>query len=106
MKNYLLILVHVIIACVLLAAACASPEKEKIVGNWTSTDGHTHLKITSNSMIMDNDVASAEDYFIKGDTIFSSFKGNTPYTKFVIKKLDAKHLSLLYPDSVAIDFTR
>lgn len=94
------------IAFVLLSAACSNSKTAKIKGNWTSADGHTHLTMTDNSMIMDNDAASAENYFIKGDTIFSSFKGNVPYTKFVIKKLDGSHLSLLYPDSVVIDFTR
>jgi len=106
MKNYLLIFVHVAIALVLLSAACSNSKNSKIKGKWTSADGHTHLNMTDNSMIMDNDEASAENYFIKGDTIFSSFKGNVPYTKFVIKKLDDNHLSLLYPDSVVIDFTR
>lgn len=48
-----------------------------------------------------------EDYFMKADTIFTSFEGNQPYTKFVVKKLDDHNLSLVMPDdSVAVDFTK
>jgi len=36
---------------------------------------------------MDADLEYAEDYFVKGDTIYSSFQGNQPYSKFVIQPL-------------------
>lgn len=52
---------------------------------------------------MDNE---AEDYFIKADTIFTSFEGNLPYTKFVIQKLDETQLNLVFPDSTAVEFSR
>jgi hypothetical protein len=64
------------------------------------------LKITDKQFIMDNDEQNAEDYFTKGDTIFTSFEGNQPYTKFVIQKLDEHQLNLLYPDSVVVEFSR
>jgi len=54
----------------------------------------------------DDDESIAEDYFLKGDTIFTSFQGNQPYTKFVIQKLDDRDMRLLGPDSVAVDYSR
>ncbi len=52
------------------------------------------------------DDEEAEDYFVKGDTIFTSFEGNLPYTKFVLQKIDEKSLKLMGPDSVAIEYSR
>jgi len=55
---------------------------------------------------MDSDLQYAEDYFVKGDTIYSSFQGNQPYSKFVIQKLDDHNLKLLSPDSTIMEFTK
>ena len=77
------------------------------MGNWHSEDQKTSLKITSESFILDEGNGSfAESYFVKGDTIFTSYEGSRPYTKFVIKNLSDKSLTLVYPDSTAVKFTR
>ena len=55
---------------------------------------------------MDDGEAIAEDYFMKGDTIYTSFEGNQPYTSFIIQKLDDHHLKLIGPDSVAMEYSR
>lgn len=91
-------------AGMLLTAACHKNESnKKLQGNWKSKDSITSLKITEKQFTLDNE---AEDYFLKGDTIFTSFEGNLPYTKFVIQNLDEKQLNLLFPDSVAVEFSR
>jgi hypothetical protein len=77
-----------------------------LIGSWKSKNSETSLKITDKKFITDGDEQSAEDYFTKGDTIFTSFEGNQPYTKFVIKKLGDHEMNLLYPDSVVIEFSR
>jgi hypothetical protein len=106
MKKYALILVHVGCALVLLIAACSNPVKDKLKGNWRSKDGATKLNITEKGFIMDDGEAIAEDYFVKGDTIFTSFEGNQPYTSFVVQKLDEHSLKLMGPDSVAVEYSR
>lgn len=106
MKNLALILVHVACASVLLAVACSSPVKSKLPGNWKSKDGETHLKISDKKFALDSDLTLAEDYFVKGDTIFTSFQGNQPYTKFVVQQLGEHDLKLLSPDSAVMEFTR
>ncbi len=106
MKRYALIFVHVAGAFLLLAGACSNPVKSKLKGNWHSKDGGTKLNITDKEFMMDDGEAIPEDYFIKGDTIFTSFEGNQPYTKFVVQKLDEKYLKLMGPDSVAMEYTR
>lgn len=93
----------------MLIAACGNEKKEsnpKLIGSWKSKNNETSLKITDKKFIMDGDEQSAEDYFTKGDTIYTSFEGNQPYTRFVIKKLDEQNLSLVYPDSVLVEFGR
>ena len=91
----------------MLITACEKRESnKKVQGDWKSKDASTTLKITDNKFIVDGDEQNAEDYFTKGDTIFTSFEGNQPYTKFVIQKLDAQHMNLLYPDSVLVEFSR
>jgi hypothetical protein len=108
MKKYALILIA-LSGVVMLTAACGNEKKEsnpKLIGNWKSKNSETFLKITDKKFIMDGDEQSAEDYFTKGDTILTSFEGNQPYTKFVIKKLDDKTLSLVYPDSVTVEFQK
>lgn len=106
MKNYLLGLVHVACACVLLSAACSEPDKKNLKGKWQSKDGQTKLEITAKQFIMTEDAPVAEDYFVKDDSIFTSFEGNQPYTRFVIQKIDDHNLKLLYPDSVSVEFVR
>jgi len=106
MNKYLLILVHVATAAMLITAACSSPVKNKLQGQWKSKDGSVKLKITDKSFTMDDGEAIPEDYFTKGDTVFTSFQGNQPYTKFVVEKLDEHNLKLMGPDSVAVDYTR
>lgn len=106
MKNALLILIHLACASILFAAACSGGTKSKLQGKWRSKDGASHLNITNKKFSEDDDTDAAEDYFLKGDTIYTSFQGNQPYTKFVIQNLDDHNLKLLYPDSVVIEFTR
>lgn len=93
-------------AAALFAAACSDPAKGKLQGNWKSKDGETQLKINDKKFAMDSDLPLAEDYFIKGDTIFTSFEGNQPYTKFIVQKLENHYLKLLSPDSLVMEFTR
>ena len=106
MKRYALVFVHVGFAFVVLAGACSNPVKSKLKGNWRSKDGVTKLNITDKEFTLDDGEAIAEDYFIKGDTIFTSFQGNQPYTKFIIEKMDEKYLKLMGPDSLATEYSR
>lgn len=106
MKTFALIFVHVACAFILLSAACSDNGKNKLQGNWHSKDGSAQLKITDKEFTVMNDSPIPEDYFVKGDTIFTSFEGSQPYTRFVIQKLDGNNLTLLYPDSVSIEFQR
>jgi hypothetical protein len=91
-------------------SACSHPNPgsgdNRLQGDWKLRDGDTKLKITSKKFAMDSDLQYAEDYFVKGDTIFSSFQGNQPYSKFVIQKLDDHNLKLLSPDSTVMEFTK
>ena len=106
MKKHLLLLV-VLFGVTALISACEKHESnKKVLGDWKSKDANTTLKITGKKFIMDGDAQNAEDYFTKGDTIYTSFEGNQPYTKFVIKQIDAQHMSLLYPDSVLVHFVK
>jgi hypothetical protein len=106
MKSYPLIFTTAACVLVLTTVAC-SPKKtqpdRKLQGIWKSKDGLINLKITDKQFTLDNE---PEDYFTKGDTIFTSFEGNLPYTKFLIQKLDEKQLSLMFPDSVSVEFSR
>ncbi len=102
MKKFILIFIHVACAFILLIVACENPVNSKIKGNWHSKSDKSSLNITDKKFTMDDE----EDYFIKGDTIFTSFKGNQPYTRFVIQKLDDHYLKLLGPDSLAMEYNR
>jgi hypothetical protein len=104
MKKYALIFVHIAFLTVLLAGACSHPVKNKLQGTWRSRDGSSKLKITDKGFSIDD--TEVEDYFIRRDTIFTSFQGNLPYTCFVVQKLDDHYLRLLGPDSVAMEFRR
>ena len=106
MNKYLLIVVHLACATMLITAACSGPVKHKLQGKWQSKDGAVKLNITDKSFTMDDGEAVAEDYFVKGDTLFTSFEGNQPYTTFVVQKLDEHSLKLIGPDSVAIEYSR
>ncbi|MBS1521003.1 MAG: hypothetical protein JST50_08410 [Bacteroidetes bacterium] len=96
----------------LLLSACShsnpvsGSDDNRLQGDWKLKDGDTKLKITKKKFAMDSDLQYAEDYFVKGDTIFSSFQGNQPYSKFVIQKLDDHNLKLLSPDSTVMEFTK
>ena len=94
----------------LLLSACSNSNSGsgdgRLQGDWKLKDCDTKLKITKKKFAMDADLQYAEDYFVKGDTIFSSFQGNQPYSKFVIQKLDDHNLKLLSPDSTVLEFTK
>jgi hypothetical protein len=106
MKKYALLYI-VVSGMVILLSGCEKKESNpNLIGSWKSKNNETSLKITDKKFIIDGDEQSAEDYFTKGDTIFTSFEGNQPYTRFVIQKLDKQNLTLLYPDSVRVDFVK
>jgi len=106
MKKYALIFMHVAFALLLLIVACSSPVKNKLKGNWRSKDGATKLNITEKDFTLDDGEAIAEEYFVKGDTIYTSFQGNLPYTNFVVQQVDEHNLKLMGPDSVAVEYSR
>ncbi len=106
MKKYALLLVHLACASVLFTMACTNPVQNKLKGKWLSKDKTVKLNITDKDFIMDDGQAIAENYFVKGDTIFTSFQGNLPYTGFVVKKLEEHYMKLMGPDSVAIEYNR
>ena len=106
MKTFALIFIHFACAVVLFIGSCSSSTKSKVKGEWRAKDGSTKLKISANKFIEDTGTPVAEDYFMKGDTIYTSFEGNQPYSKFVIQKVDDHNLRLLYPDSVSKAFVR
>jgi hypothetical protein len=100
------IVMTALFASSLLIAACSNPHKSKLQGDWKLKSGDTKLRITDKKFAMDSDLEYAEDYFVKGDTIFTSFEGNQPYSKFVVQLLDENNLKLLSPDSTVMEFTR
>jgi hypothetical protein len=106
MKKVVLIAIHLACASVLVTAACSDPVKSKLKGNWKSKDGSVKLLITEKNFTMDDGEAIDEDYFVKDDTIFTSFQGNQPYTNFIVQKLNEHSLQLMGPDSVAIEYSR
>lgn len=114
MKKYAFISIHksigisLVLISTLLTIACShtNSDNRKLLGDWTLKTGDTKLKITDKKFAMDSDLQYAEDYFVKGDTIFTSFEGNQPYSKFVVQKLGDHELKLLSPDSTMMEFTR
>lgn len=84
--------------------APGSGSNPKLIGEWQAKDG-SKLKITSKTFT-EADSPEPEDYFIKGDTIYTSFQGNLPYTKYAIKKLDDHNLELFTPDSVIVNYSK
>jgi hypothetical protein len=103
MKKFALVFVHIACAFVLIAGACSSPGKNKLQGEWLAKDGISKLNITDKHFSMDDE---EEDYFVKGDTIYTSYQGNKPYTNFVVQRLDDHNLKLMGPDSVAVEYSR
>ena len=79
---------------------------KKLEGKWSSKDGITKLHITNKQFTINDGQPVTEDYFVKNDTIFTSYQGGTPYSKFLIKNLDEHKLTLFYPDSDIVEFTR
>jgi hypothetical protein len=106
MKTYLTVLLN--LACVLVFTGCKNPPvKSKLRGSWHSKDKKTGLKITAKEFILnEGQEPIAENYFVKGDTIFTSYEGTEPFTKFVIKNLTDSSLTLIYPDSTSVMFGR
>lgn len=106
MKNYLFLLA--LVSFPLLLSSCKNKTaKNKITGNWHSEDKKTSLKITAKEFVLDEGEGPiAENYFIKGDTLFTSYEGSQPYTKFVIQNLADKSFTLVYPDSTSVDFVK
>jgi hypothetical protein len=105
-KTYLNVLL--ILVCVLGFISCKNaPVKSKLKGSWHSKDKKTGLKITAKEFILDEGQEPiAESYFVKGDTIFTSYEGAEPFTKFAIKDLTDSSLTLVYPDSTTVEFVR
>lgn len=91
---------------ILTGVACSHQQNKNIRGIWKAKSGGGHLIINKTKFALDTEVSLAEDYFVKGDTIFTSFEGNLPYSKFVIQKIDDHNLQLLSPDSAVLAFTK
>ncbi len=93
----------------LFAFGCKQTQsaKGKIHGKWRSEDGKTKLTITQKEFTLDEgEEPIAESYFVQGDSIFTSYEGSQPFTKFVIKNVSDKALTLVYPDSTSVNFIR
>lgn len=105
-KNYLFFLILILFP-VLFSSCKNKTVKNKIIGSWHSENKKTGLKITAKEFTLNEDGEPiAENYFLKGDTLFTSYEGTAPFTKFVIKDLSDKSLTLVYPDSTLIKFIR
>lgn len=76
----------------------------KLIGDWHAKDG-SKLKITDKTFT-EADSPEPEDYFVKGDTIYTSFQGNLPYTKYAVEKLDEHSMVLFTPDSVVMEYAK
>ena len=107
MKKLCLLFVYAAGICVLFAAACShNHTNTKLIGEWRCKKDGSKLKITDKTFALENDSPDPEDYFVKGDTIYTSFEGNLPYTKYAIKKLDDHQLAIFTPDSVIVEYQR
>ena len=106
MSKIALVVIHAGCAFMLITAACTNPVKDKLQGKWRSKDGSVKLNITGTTFTMDDGEAIAEEYYIKGDTVFTSYEGNEPYTGFVVKKLGDHNLTLMGPDSIAVEYSK
>ena len=106
MKNNTLVVVYTLIALV-FTACTSNPVNRKLEGTWQSKDRATKLIITDKGFTTEEDGKPVtEDYFVKKDTIYTSYEGSRPYTTFYIKNLDDHKLILLYPDSDVVEFSR
>ena len=105
-------IVYIIVASllVLLTVACSHNKADKtdpkLIGIWKSKADGSLLKITEKQFTMESDAPDPEDYFVKGDTIYTSFQGNLPYTKYAILALDDHALKLFTPDSTNVEFIK
>jgi hypothetical protein len=106
MRSHPLIFLYAACAFVLFASACKHSSNKKLIGEWHSTKDGSKLKITDKAFTIESDSPDPEDYFVKGDTIYTSFEGNLPYTKYAILKLDEHQLKLFTPDSTTIAYTK
>src|ERR1700712_4603605 len=105
MRRSPFIFAYAVCALVLFSVACTSNQvNKKLLGKWTSKDGDTKLEITDKGFTTDDGKPITEDYFVKNDTIYTSYEGSRPYTKFLIKNLDDHKLTLFYPDSDVVEF--
>lgn len=105
MKNVALITIHIWAAISLgwIAACSSNGSDKKLEGEWRAKDG-SKLHITTKKFAMGED--EEEDYFVKGDTIYTSFEGNLHYTKFALKGIDDHNLKIVGPDSVAMEYSK
>jgi lipopolysaccharide export LptBFGC system permease protein LptF len=77
-------------AGILLIYSCSQPApaaNKKLEGNWKSKDGTTKLSITDKDFIMDDGQPSKEDYFVKSDTIYTSYQGADLIPNFALRNL-------------------
>ena len=96
-------------AAVLFAVGCTQKHgggSAKLLGEWHCKKDGSKLKISDKTFTLESDSPDPEDYFVKGDTIYTSFQGNLPYTKYTIKKLDEHNLDLFTPDSLLVSYTK
>jgi hypothetical protein len=94
---------------VMLLTACTQKHgggSPKLLGEWRSKKDGSKLKISDKTFDLESDSPDPEDYFVKGDTIYTSFEGNLPYTKYTIKKLGEHSLALFTPDSVVVEYAK
>jgi len=108
MKIIAFLIIGMACLMMLLSVACWPKQKRdpNLIGEWKSTADGSKLNITDKGFMMMKDSPEPEDYFVKGDTIYTSFEGNLPYTKYAIKHLDAHQLKLFTPDSTLVEFTK
>jgi hypothetical protein len=85
---------------------CASPVKNKLKGNWRSTDGVTMLKISDKEFSLEDGETIPKKYSIKKDTLYTSFQEDEPVDSFIVEKVDDHHLELMGADSVTVDYSR
>lgn len=105
MKNLALFTIHLTCAGILAGAACSTNNKKtRLQSNGQPATPATRLKITERQFAMGK--GPVKDYYLKGDTIYTSADNNLSNTRFVIQQLDDRRLQLLAPDSVAIAFVR
>jgi hypothetical protein len=103
---YIIVASLLMLLCVACSGKKAGKTDPKLIGVWKSKTDGSLLKITEKQFTMESDAPDPEDYFVKGDTIYTSFEGNLPYTKYAIVTLDEHALKLFTPDSTSVEFTK